>query len=144
MNKIRNACQTLSAGYKPAITFIVVQKRHHTRLFPVNQQDKKGRSENVPPGTVVDKVITSKSMYDFFLCSHQGIQGTSRPCRYFILHDDCNFTMNQIQLLSHYLCHIYSRCPRSVSFPAPAYYAHLGSKLRLIFKNRTVYYKPLN
>ena len=39
MNKIRAACQNISSGYKPAITFIVVQKRHHTRLFPLNKQD---------------------------------------------------------------------------------------------------------
>ena len=35
--------------------------------------------------------------------------------------------MNRMQLLSHYLCHLYARCPRSVSYPAPAYYAHLAA-----------------
>ena len=29
---IREACTELEEGYKPAITFLVVQKRHHTRL----------------------------------------------------------------------------------------------------------------
>ena len=32
-----------------------------------------------------------------------------------------------MQLLSYYLCHVYSRCARSVSIPAPAYYAHLAA-----------------
>jgi eukaryotic translation initiation factor 2C len=127
INKIRAACQSISSGYKPAITFVVVQKRHHTRFFPVNAQDKKGKSENIPPGTVVDRDLVSKFMFDFFLCSHAGIQGTSRPCRYFVLHDDNNFSMDQIQVLSFYLCHVYSRCARSVSYPAPAYYAHLAA-----------------
>lgn len=127
MNKLREACQSINVAYKPAITFVVVQKRHHTRLFPVDQRDKNGRAENVPPGTIVDKTIVTKHLFDFFMCSHVGIQGTSRPCRYFVLHDENNFDMNKIQLLSHYLCHIYSRCPRSVSYPAPAYYAHLAA-----------------
>jgi eukaryotic translation initiation factor 2C len=39
MNEIRAACQQISNGYKPAITFLVVQKRHHTRLFPVDKKD---------------------------------------------------------------------------------------------------------
>jgi eukaryotic translation initiation factor 2C len=29
----------INAGYKPAITFVVVQKRHHTRFFPIRDQD---------------------------------------------------------------------------------------------------------
>ena len=74
MNKIRTACQQLSTAYKPAITFVLVQKRHHTRLFPADSRDKNGRAENVPPGTVVDKNIVSKSLFDFFMCSHVGIQ----------------------------------------------------------------------
>jgi eukaryotic translation initiation factor 2C len=40
MNEIRTACQKISNGYKPAITFLVVQKRHHTRLFPVDARDR--------------------------------------------------------------------------------------------------------
>ena len=34
---------------------------------------------------------------------------------------------DQIQELTYYLCHIYSRCERSVSYPAPTYYAHLAA-----------------
>ena len=65
INKIRSACQEISTGkvllddyqdfsyntlhilfliqfkgYKPAITFVVVQKRHHTRLFAMNERDR--------------------------------------------------------------------------------------------------------
>ena len=36
MNKIRTACQSINQAYKPAITFIIVQKRHHTRFLPVD------------------------------------------------------------------------------------------------------------
>ena len=34
---------------------------------------------------------------------------------------------NMEQALTYYLCHLYSRCERSVSYPAPTYYAHLAA-----------------
>jgi len=64
----------LQNGYEPPVTFVVVQKRHHTRLFPDNPQDECGRGKNVPPGTVVDSTIVHPVENDFFLVSHQGIQ----------------------------------------------------------------------
>ncbi len=39
MNEIRAACQKINESYKPGVTFVVVQKRHHTRLFPVDKKD---------------------------------------------------------------------------------------------------------
>merc|ERR1712129_325904 len=57
--------------------------------------------------------------------SHQGIQGTSRPSYYRCLWDDNQLSADQLQNLTYQLCHTYARCTRSVSIPAPAYYAHL-------------------
>ena len=37
---IRLACRKLEDGYQPGISFIVVQKRHHTRLFCADDRDK--------------------------------------------------------------------------------------------------------
>ena len=31
------------------------------------------------------------------------------------------------QALTYYLCHLYSRTEKSVSYPAPTYYAHLAA-----------------
>lgn len=39
MNEIRKACDKIAPAYKPAVTFMVVQKRHHTRLFPADPKD---------------------------------------------------------------------------------------------------------
>lgn len=46
------ACASLQDGYLPTITFVVVQKRHHTRLFPENHRarDQTDRSGNILPG----------------------------------------------------------------------------------------------
>lgn len=124
LKAMRMACTELEAEYKPAMTFLVVQKRHHTRLF-CQERDGVGKSKNIPPGTTVDTDIIHPSERDFYLCSHQGIQGTSKPTHYHVLWDDSDFSMDLLQTLTYSMCHLYSRCTRSVSIPAPAYYAHL-------------------
>lgn len=53
------------------------------------------------------------------------VQGTSRPSHYHVLWDDNRFSSDELQILTYQLCHTYVRCTRSVSIPAPAYYAHL-------------------
>jgi hypothetical protein len=42
-----------------------------------------------------------------------------------VLWDDNQFDADELQQLTYQLCHTYVRCTRSVSIPAPAYYAHL-------------------
>uniref|UniRef100_A0A8C5HKS1 Protein argonaute-1 n=1 Tax=Gouania willdenowi TaxID=441366 RepID=A0A8C5HKS1_GOUWI len=122
---IREACLSLEVDYQPGITYAVVQKRHHTRLFCSDRTERVGRSGNIPAGTTVDTDISHPYEFDFFLCSHAGIQGTSRPSHYLVLWDDNGFSADDFQLLTYQLCHTYVRCTRSVSIPAPAYYAHL-------------------
>ncbi|CAI5454435.1 unnamed protein product [Caenorhabditis angaria] len=125
LRAIREACMMLERGYQPGITFIAVQKRHHTRLFAIEKKDQVGKAYNIPPGTTVDVGITHPTEFDFYLCSHAGIQGTSRPSHYHVLWDDNNLTADEVQQLTYQMCHTYVRCTRSVSIPAPAYYAHL-------------------
>jgi eukaryotic translation initiation factor 2C len=125
LTAIREACIKLEGDYKPGITFIVVQKRHHTRLFCADKKEQSGKSGNIPAGTTVDVGITHPTEFDFYLCSHQGIQGTSRPSHYHVLWDDSHLDSDELQCLTYQLCHTYVRCTRSVSIPAPAYYAHL-------------------
>ncbi|KFM79527.1 Protein argonaute-3, partial [Stegodyphus mimosarum] len=124
---IREACMSLGEDYKPGITFIVVQKRHHTRFMPEDGRDGVGRMRNIPPGTTVDTTVTHPLNFDFFLCSHFGLQGTSRPSHYTVIEDDNNFTADDLQKLTYYLCHTYVRCTKSVSAPAPVQYAHLAA-----------------
>lgn len=112
-----------SGGSMPKVTFIVVQKRHHTRFFPKDK--KQTKNGNILPGTIVDSVICHPSKFDFFLCSHFGIKGTSRPAHYHVLKDENNFGVDQIQRLTNDLCFTYVRCTRAVSIVPPCYYAHL-------------------
>ncbi|GBB99127.1 hypothetical protein RclHR1_03420010 [Rhizophagus clarus] len=124
MNAIKGACQALDATYKPTVTYVVVQKRHHTRFFPM-EKGNSDRSGNCLPGTVVDSDITHPFEFDFYLQSHAGLLGTSRPAHYYVLYDKNGFNANSMQTLSYNLCYIYARCTRSVSLVPPVYYAHL-------------------
>jgi Piwi domain len=59
------------------------------------------------------------------LISHFDISqsGTSRPAHYSVLYDDSGLTADELEKFSHDLCHIYQIASRSVSIPAPVYYA---------------------
>ncbi|XP_029123469.1 protein argonaute 1A [Elaeis guineensis] len=129
LDAIRKACASLEPNYQPPVTFVVVQKRHHTRLFANNHRDPYSvdKSGNILPGTVVDSKICHPTEFDFYLCSHAGIQGTSRPAHYHVLWDENKFTADALQTLTNNLCYTYARCTRSVSIVPPAYYAHLAA-----------------
>ncbi|KAL9266760.1 argonaute 1-like protein, partial [Drosera capensis] len=129
LDAIRKACASLEQDYQPTVTFVVVQKRHHTRLFANNHNNRQSvdRSGNILPGTVVDSKICHPTEFDFYLCSHAGIQGTSRPAHYHVLWDENNFSADELQSLTNNLCYTYARCTRSVSIVPPAYYAHLAA-----------------
>ncbi|GFZ07637.1 Stabilizer of iron transporter SufD / Polynucleotidyl transferase [Actinidia rufa] len=107
LDAIRKACASLEPNYQPPVTFVVVQKRHHTRLFANNHSDRNAvdRSGNILPGTV----------------------GTSRPAHYHVLWDENKFSADGLQSLTNNLCYTYARCTRSVSIVPPAYYAHLAA-----------------
>ncbi|EFJ46144.1 Argonaute-like protein [Volvox carteri f. nagariensis] len=129
---IRKACRELEESYRPAITFIVVQKRHNTRLLPADgaASDQKG---NVLPGTVVDKGIVAPDGFDFYLNSHAGLQGTNKPAHYHVLIDEIGFGADGVELLTYWLCYLYQRTTKSVSYCPPAYYAD-----RAAFRGRTL------
>lgn len=70
---IKSVCQSIAKDYDPAITFIVVQKRHHARFFPVGPKDA-DRSGNCPAGTVVDTAIVHPFEFDFCKYYHHSMQ----------------------------------------------------------------------
>jgi eukaryotic translation initiation factor 2C len=135
---IKKGCMTLESDYQPSITYAVVQKRHHARFFPIKKEDS-DKSGNVLPGTIVETGITHPSEFDFYLCSHPGLQGTSKPTHYHILHDENRFTADSLQELIYRMCYLYCRATRSVSVCPPAYYAHLVAARARFHANETVF-----
>ncbi|XP_061370799.1 probable acyl-activating enzyme 6 [Gastrolobium bilobum] len=59
LDAILKACASLEPSYQPPVTFVVVQKWHHTILFSNNPNDRNNtnKSGNILPGTVVDSKI---------------------------------------------------------------------------------------
>jgi hypothetical protein len=51
-------------------------------LFCADKKEQSGKSGNIPAGTTVDVGITHPTEFDFYLCSHQGIQVNC--CKIFI------------------------------------------------------------
>lgn len=130
LEAIRHACKsigdTVGENYQPLVTFVVVQKRHHTRLFQKRSYARLfAEGHNVSPGTVVDSGICLGDTYEFYLCSHAATKGTSRPAHYHVLCNENRYTANDLVAFTNCLCYIYGPSTRSISIVAPVYYAHL-------------------
>ncbi|XP_058985798.1 protein argonaute-2 isoform X2 [Musca domestica] len=125
LSAIQRACRKMGCDAK--LTCIIAVKRHHTRFFPMKQQRGERDLNNVEPGTVVDQMITHPREVQFFMVSHQSIQSTAKPTRYNVILNESNFDIDLLQQLTYNLCHLFPRCNRSVSYPAPVYLAHVAA-----------------
>ncbi|CAE7457295.1 AGO2 [Symbiodinium natans] len=143
LNLLVDAFQSISDTYNPQLVIIVGQKRHQTRLWLADKGkggkgkekgkgDKgKGKGKDplqVPAGTVASDGIAQPSHLNFFLVSQEGIQGTSVPCHYHILHMDerlvkKGYKVDDFETITFQLCHLYSRADKSVGYATPAYMA---------------------
>ncbi|XP_073158213.1 protein argonaute 4-like [Henckelia pumila] len=121
LNQIIEACKFLDEKWSPKFVVIVAQKNHHTKFFQPNSP------ENVPPGTVIDNTICHPKNYDFYLCAHAGMIGTSRPTHYHVLLDQVGFSADDLQELVHSLSYVYQRSTTAISVVAPICYAHLAA-----------------
>ncbi|KAF7826276.1 protein argonaute 16 isoform X1 [Senna tora] len=121
LDQIIKAYQHLGDVDAPKFTVIVAQKNHHTKLFQASGP------ENVPPGTVVDTKVVHPRNYDFYMCTHAGMLGTSRPAHYHVLLDEIGFSPDGLQNLIHSLSYVYQRSTSAISVVAPVHYAHLAA-----------------
>ncbi|KAN0109848.1 argonaute-like protein [Russula decolorans] len=113
-----------SAFYSIAVSNSGFSVRYHVltcRMSPKMGQCVGDAKGNCRPGTVIDSDVVSPVETDYYLYGHAGLLGTSKPAHYNVLVDENNFTLDGIQSLSYALCHVYARCTRSVSLPAPIY-----------------------
>ncbi|KAK6163437.1 hypothetical protein DH2020_000301 [Rehmannia glutinosa] len=123
MDAIRKACVSIEATYMPRVTFVVVQKRHHTRLFPATHGDRHTTDRRATfcqvPLLIPRYVIPMSSTFTSVAMR----ESSTLPC--FVRRE--SFTADALQMLTNSLCYTYARCTRSVSIVPPAYYAHLAA-----------------
>ena len=125
---ILEACKhfnTAQSEYRPALTIVICGKRHHTRFYPMTPEGADSLG-NPRPGTVVDRGVTSIYLYDFFLQAHGGLQGTTRPTHYHVVHDENALTADALQKLTNDISYMFARATKAVSLASPAYYADLA------------------
>ncbi|CAD5332317.1 unnamed protein product [Arabidopsis thaliana] len=121
LDQMMQACKFLDDTWHPKFTVIVAQKNHHTKFFQSRGPD------NVPPGTIIDSQICHPLNFDFYLCAHAGMIGTTRPTHYHVLYDEIGFATDDLQELVHSLSYVYQRSTTAISVVAPVCYAHLAA-----------------
>lgn len=100
---IKAACAEVEPAFAPPVTLIVCTKRQATRFYPVQDDISHQTAHSDPkghfkPGLVVDdSSIRLPRHFDFWLQAHQPLQGTGRPCHYFVIENGIGFTPDELQ-----------------------------------------------
>jgi eukaryotic translation initiation factor 2C len=129
----------------PLLTFIVVKKRHNTRLFrvlPSSVDSEPDEITNVESGVVVDSSIvhTNSNYLNFFLNSHEPRLGTNKIGNYVVLVNEIEYELNDLEEITYSLCHTDQRIDSrsSESIPSIVHLADAAaSRARQLFGNST-------
>nr|CAG8579930.1 9259_t:CDS:10 [Entrophospora candida] len=118
---LKAAFKTVYSKHKqnlPKLTFVIVQKRHRARALALNSSNK---NQNCEQGTVIFTGIVVPQNFEFYLYSHTGRLGTSKPTHYYVIYDERGFSNEEMFEFTYKLCFL---CNLSVSHVVPVYYAH--------------------
>ncbi|CAG8498121.1 10673_t:CDS:10 [Diversispora eburnea] len=116
----------------PTLTYIIAEKSQHTRFLPENPEDA-DQFGHPRSGIVVDRGITIKQEFDFYLQSHPSSNAQSRPTHYHVLYDENNFNSEELQSITYKLCFLSSSCTHAISMPVCLSYASgVANRYRLI------------
>lgn len=70
--------------------------------------------------------INLSNILDFdHYAAHGGLQGTTRPTHYYVVHDEIGFRADALQGLTNAVSYMFARATKAVSLASPAYYADL-------------------
>ncbi|KAJ1968394.1 hypothetical protein IWQ62_001272 [Dispira parvispora] len=99
----------------PRLTYIVCQRAHHINFTPVELQDVQSN----PTGTLVEKGVGLPECPEFYLLSKRPRKWAAKPVRYIVLHNELRTDLENIQLFTYALCHMFPCDTRSVYLCAP-------------------------
>ena len=81
------------------------------------------------PGTVVDTPDVCSALFDFYLQGAHALKGTPHPVHYNVLdNNDARLGADEVQRLTFQLCHMFGRCTKTVSLPAPLMWADVAAE----------------
>ncbi|KAK8118431.1 Protein argonaute [Apiospora kogelbergensis] len=135
LKAIKQIFKDLNSNSDVKVTVIIATKRHHIRAFMEKKTSNKTEFANPSPGTLIEDVATHPKHWDFFLYSHNALQGTSRPVHYHVIKDEIKFDRKQLPKLIYEQCFQYCRCASPVSLHPAVYYAHLAAKRATVHIN---------
>ncbi|GKB31585.1 argonaute 2-like protein [Tanacetum coccineum] len=119
-----------TTNYRPLVSLVLVVKRHSTRFF-WNDLDVKFKQEkvsrNVPAGTVFDSQIVHPNYENFYMCTHYANHGTSKPKHFYVLHDENNLGVEEIEKLCYYMCYVSAHNTSPIPLVTPVHYADLAA-----------------
>ncbi|KAL3642288.1 hypothetical protein CASFOL_013103 [Castilleja foliolosa] len=121
MDQVLKACNFLEENWRPKITVIVSQRRHHTKFFDATS------GVNVTPGNIVDSKVCDLECSNFYMCPHAARMGTLRPTHYHVLLNEIGFSLDDLQELIHSLSYVFQRSNSAISEVAPVRYARLAA-----------------
>ena len=109
---------------------ILVSKINKIKMFLKTNQGGNNPNyiDNIPVGTVIDRKITNKDKYDFYLNSAESRQGTCSSTHYTVLYDDTKLSAMQIYKLTYYLTYLSYNTTKSIRVPAPLYFVTRRNK----------------
>jgi aubergine-like protein len=116
----RRVPPSIYKNYSPPSCYILCNKRVNNKFFYRNR----GRTENVPIGTLIDAEITRANVHEFYLMSTQANNGTSNPVRYQVVHNRTGLSPVDIEKLTFKLTHMYYNWSGTIKVPSPVFYAH--------------------
>jgi hypothetical protein len=109
---------------------ILVSKLNEVKMFLEKDEGGPNGADiiNIPVGTLVDRVITSKDKYDFYLNSAESRQGTCSSTHYTVLYDNTEIEAFNIYKLTYYLTFLSYNTTKSIRVPAPLYFVTRRNK----------------